>query len=722
MDRLDITGSFGDSPRPHRLIRRVSWVYGAAVLALVAVLAAAALPSSVLPQLHALALEAISGGLAAMVLAALLLALTSLIGTLLLTTARRRYAAAPPSLEASSRVRWSLSDPGFAARQGQGLVIPLGAILIWVTIRVLWPRTALTHDALAGNIGAAFVFAIAFVSLICERLLYAFPVAQLPEAPLLRRQLLLVTVLLALAGCVQFARSAQQTWVFWPELVLLCVPGLVALELTLRALARLFLPPPLPADARAVADSVLVTLLTGGPRAPATLLRTHFGLDFARSWALSFLSSAVLPALFGTALLCWGLSGLKLIDLSHRGVYERFGAPVAVYGPGLHLLLPWPLGRLRTVEYGAIHSVAIGVDSNPEGGSAPAPSALAQVSDVQLNAALQKVAEENQVSLAELPATFAVEGIDYAQYREQLRQQLAAAASAGNAGQQVEPTLEISAEAPPPPSQNRLWTTVHADQAHYLIASQGTGAQGFQSVDTEIYVLYRVALTDQAALQSVYTLNNPDALVRESASRLVLRYFNSRTLEEVLGARRENVAGMLRDELAGDIQSYHAGIDVVSVLIEEIHPPSGAAEAYHAVQAAEINASASISDELGRAQRTAGVAQQEAHELVAAANASATETKDVASAQAYRFTADQRAYEAGGRSFLLERLYTDFSAALKGKPMTIMDHRIAPENGPIIDLRPSARAAQGSSTGSASPPAAAATQSFQEEPAFSNAD
>ena len=31
-------------------------------------------------------------------------------------------------------------------------------------------------------------------------------------------------------------------------------------------------------------------------------------------------------------------------------------------------------------------------------------------------------------------------------------------------------------------------------------------------------------------------------------------------------------------------------IEIVSVLIEEIHPPAGAAEAYHAVQAAEINA------------------------------------------------------------------------------------------------------------------------------------
>ncbi len=38
---------------------------------------------------------------------------------------------------------------------------------------------------------------------------------------------------------------------------------------------------------------------------------------------------------------------------------------MGVLGPGLHVLLPWPLGRLRPVEYGTIHSVAIGVDQSP---------------------------------------------------------------------------------------------------------------------------------------------------------------------------------------------------------------------------------------------------------------------------------------------------------------------------------------------------------------------
>ena len=718
MDRLDISsGRPGESvlPRPHRLMRRLVWLYAVATVAVLVLLSAVALPESVLPQLRAVAQETAAGGLGALVLTSLLLALTALVGTLALTSARARYAAAPS--RADARMRWTLAEPGFAARQAQAIIAPLGALLIALAMRLLWPASAPAHNATAGNIAAAFVFAIAFVSLMAERTMSAFPEPQLPEAPMLRRLLLLVTVLLAAAGCVQLARGAQLSWAYWPAVVLLWVPALVTLELALRALARLFLPPPAPANARAVADSVVVGLLTGGPRAPGTLLRTHFGLDFARSWALGFLSSALLPALFGTALLCWALSGLKLIDLNHRGVYERFGAPVAVLGPGLHLLLPWPMGQLRLVEYGAIHSVAIGVDSGDS--TTPSARASAQISDAQVDAALAQVAEEQQVSLSQLPAALAAEGIDYLQYREQVRQQLADAMAGGQSAAAVEPSVPVSAEATPPLSLNRLWTTVHADQAHYLVASEGTGEQGFQSVSTEIYVLYRVGLSNQAALQSIYTVSNPDALIRESASRLVLRYFNSRTLEEVLGARRENIAGMLRQQLAADIASYHAGIDVVSVLIEEIHPPAGAAEAYHAVQAAEINANASIADELGRAKRTAGVAQQEAHELIAAASAQATETRDLANAQAYRFTADEHAYQKDGRSFLLERLYSNFTSALKGKPLTLMDHSLSAADGPIIDMRPSAAA---SAAPAVSLPSPAPASGIELEPAFTSAD
>jgi regulator of protease activity HflC (stomatin/prohibitin superfamily) len=598
-------------PGSYRLVLRLSWLYVTLVLPILLLLCVAVLPNGVLPNVHALAAEILAGGFAALVLPALLLALTALLATLLLTRARYRFSGTTPEA-----VSWWQFDPGAAARLGQAIVVSLGVTLIILCAALFWPRAASVASSASANVAAALGFVLAFIALISERTMSAFPAPQLPEAPSLRRLLLLSTLLLLLAACIELGRSAALAWVYWLAVVLIGIPCLVAAELAVRALARLFLPAPEAAAANAVTQSILASLFTGGPRAPGVLLRTHLGLDFARSWALSYLSAALLPALLATGLLCWILSGLKLIDLGQRGVYERFGAPVSVLGPGLHLLLPWPLGRLRPVEYGAIHSVAIGVDQAPESSEVP-----------------------------------------------------------------------VAAEASPPLSLNRLWESSHAGQANYLVPSPSTGQQGFQTVSTEISVLYRVGLSDAAALQSVYTVADPEELVKEAASRLVLRYFNSRTLEEVLGARRENIADALREQLAADLDFDQAGVDIVSVLIEEIHPPAGAAAAYHAVQAAEINASASISDETGRAKRVAGVAQQEAHLLIAAATAQADETLHSANAEAYRFNADRRAYADGGRAFLLERSYSDINEALKQTPLTIVDHRLSAAQAPFIDLR-----------------------------------
>jgi regulator of protease activity HflC (stomatin/prohibitin superfamily) len=668
-------------PRAHRLIRGLTWLYAGATLTVGVWLFLGMLPASVAP---AMAREWIVGGLGAVVLPTLLAALTGSLAALVLTGTRIQYAAAMEAQGTETRAeadagveaptpRFSLAglaglaavfatrgglstwdqriekffgaksraipyyhsikaNPGFAARQGQAFIVTTGAVLVWLAERWLLPAHASSTVKAAASVGIAGVggaFALAFVSLVAERFVKEFPEPQLPEAPTVRRLLLFTTFVLVAAACLEMGRSVGVTWVRWPVWVVAHLPVLVMLELALRALGRLFLPAPLPSAATAVTDSLLAALITGGPRAPVVLLRTHLGLDFSRNWAVVFLSKALLPAIFATGLLCWGLSGVKLINIDQRGVYERFGAPVAVFGPGLHMLLPWPFGRLRPVEYGAIHSVAIGVDQ-----SAP-----------------------------------------------------------------PEEGISVGAEAPPPLSLNRLWESSHPDQAHYLVPSLGTGPQGFQSVDTEIHVLYRVGLTDSAALQSVYAVADPESLIRDDASRLVLSFFNSRTLDEVIGARRENVAGELRDQLAADVDSQHAGIDIVSVLIEEIHPPVGAAAAYHAVQAAEINATASIFDEQAKAELTEGNAQQQAYQTTTAADAKAAETLHVADAAAYRFNADRRAFTAGGKAFLMEHYYSNLDEALSKIPVTIIDYRLNPADGPILDLRTPA-----ASTGAAAAP------------------
>ena len=650
MDRLELdTGNLGlGSGRAYRFVTRLVWLYGGFTALVAAALALSLLPFAALSALRMQALETIAGGMGGLILGALLIALTALCATQAVTAARHRYVVIEES-EAGARVRrfsFRRIGPGVAARQGQAIIVGLGAALTCFASWLLWPTGALPSATADPNLVGAIAVAIAFCSLVAERMIAAFPTPQMPEAPALRRILLVTTILLAAAGGLEICRSAGLLWVYWIVIALSVVPWIVSIELALRSFARMFLPPPQAAEATAVADSIFLGLVTGGPRAPGLLIREHLGLDFTRSWALQYLTSAALPAVFATALLCWGLSGLKLIDLSQRGIYERFGAPVAVLDPGIHLLLPWPIGVMRSVEFGTLHEVKVG---------------------------------------SRQPDTA---------------------------------VLHLDAEAVPPASTNHLWDVADPTEAEYLVASQsGGGAQGFQAVDAEIHVVYRTGLTDADAMAAVYGAADPGALVSESASRIAALYFASHTLETVMGAQRDALAEFLRASLAHDVAAYHAGIEIVSVHIESVHPPAGAAAAYHAVQAAVINADASISNERGRATRAAGVAQQEAHQMETAAQAAAEEKLQEAKGEAYQFAADRKANGEGTNSFVMERTFAALTAALTQVRLTIVDHRLTAAQAPIIDLRGGTNAAAPEATPTAGAAPAVAPSTAPPRPA-----
>ena len=622
--------------RAAQLVRRLVALYTVFATAIVLMLLVGLAPLKAGEKLKDLGVEVLTGGLGAVALIGVLLSLTALIAAALITDSRlwtRRREAALAAGELDPNPITLLTPvlrlgPGVLARLGQAVVLPLGLMVMALMARLLWPNTAGAPVAGAPNLVAAAVAALAFASLIAERMMYATPAGQAPEAPGLRRLLLLTTLILAIAAVAEVGRGAGLAWVVWIDRVLIIGATLIAAELAFRALARLFLPAPSADTAKAATDSIIAALLTGGPRAPAALIRTHLGLDFARSWALAYIRAAAFPAIAGTLLLCWMLSGVKLLDGDQRGVYERLGAPVAVIGPGLHILAPWPLGRLRPVEYGTIHSIAVGAE---------------QATDV---------------------------------------------------GER------IGADDMPQPGMNRLWDTSHPTEAEYLVGSQTGGQQGFQVVDAEIRVLYRTGLTDTAAWQSVYGSSDQVAVVKQEASRLATRYFSSHTLDEVMGGQRESLEESLRAQLAQAVTADHAGIEIVAVLIEAVHPPAGAAAAYHAVQAAEINADASVATATGHALRTAGEAQEEAQHLTDSAQAVAVEKIAAATGDAYQFNADRKAYHASPPAFLLERRDTDLTQALKGQHLIVVDSRLTSAQMPLIDMRaPVSGAAPSAATG-----------------------
>ncbi len=599
-----------------RLVRRLSGGCAAVLLLLGAV---GATP---------LGAEARSSGLAGVAAGAVLLALAGLLATLAMAWARSRLGRASPPL-APVRGRWARLLPrrpgqldaaerlARMARRPQGIIVPvLCAFTAWAVWR--WPATAgpLPHATLLG--GGAVV--LGFPLLVMERIVAAAPRARLPEAPALEALLFVPTAAIPLAGLLHILAGSGMAWAR-PAMALvglyLCV---VAAELTVRALANWFLPPPPLAAARAAVGSLAALLLRPGriPGGLAVPIRTHLGLDFSRSWALRYARAAALPMAACLGLAAWGLSGATLLGLDQRGIYERLGAPAAVWPPGAHLGLPWPFGRVRRVELGVVHSVALGG---------------------------------------------ALGGADAADMR-------------------------TSAEGPAPASADRLWDRAHPAEVSYLLASLDTsGGQSFQVVSVDLKVLFRTGLDDASALRAAYAVEAPEALVRAEAGRLLARVLAGKMLDDMLGERRETLAESLRAQLQAELDRLGSGVELVGAVIEAIHPPAAAAEAYHNVQAAEIIARTAVATERGRAQASAAAARQASTDLTSSARGAAAEVTGQADTALRVFTADQDAARAGGPAFLLERYLANLSTALAKSPLMIVDHRLHGADAPVIDLR-----------------------------------
>ena len=493
-----------------------------------------------------------------------------------------------------------------------------GGLLAGAIILGAWHRPSIPPGEPWLVVGG-LMLVLAFPVLVLERWYAGSSATALPQASglaALLRAVLLVQLGLGMA-LVLLGSGISAAAALIPGCAVLVV--VVAGEFVLRGIAALFVPPG-PAGARLAAKSSVAACIRLRRLRFASVnqaITRQWGIDLSRSWALGFAGRALGPMAVLMVLLAWGLTGLVALPLDQRAVYERLGRPVAVLGPGLHMLLPWPFGICRRVELGVMHELTLG------GQGVPGDVATA------------------------LP----------------------------------------KAEDPPPQAADRLWDRPHPGETTYLIASAATSGQGFQRVDVDLRLITRIGLSDEAALRSAYGVADPDTLVRATASRLLARYFASRTLTGVLGEDRQTFADAVRRGLQLDLDRLATGIEVVAVMVEAIHPPPAAASAWHNVQSAEIRARVAIADETGAAAKTASGARIAARRTTSAAQAGAAEAVAKARVDQTLFIADHAANAASPAAFQLERWLTRLKSALPRAQLLVLDHHLDGSEAPTLDLR-----------------------------------
>ncbi|WP_425928019.1 protease modulator HflK [Pseudomonas sp. NyZ201] len=493
------------------------------------------------------------------------------------------------------------------------------AVLALVMVASAW-RLDLPAPAAAGQLHwlAGGVLALAaFALVVAERHLASENPVVWPEAADLAAQIRwLVAVQVLSIACLLFT-GGERLWPVRLAVLTGLLPGALAMELILRALFSVFSPRRAGQEPRLLARSLVCGLLQWPPRPLAFLrheLHQRFGIDLRQVWAFDFMRRAALPVLALVAMVGWLLTGVTQIAMDNRGIYERFGNPVEVWQPGLHLGLPWPLGRVLVVDNGQVHELATSGDA-----------ALA------------------------------------------------------------DPLAD--AEGPAPAAANRLWDASHISENAQVIAGDGGGRQNFQIVNMDVRFIYRIGLDDRAALAATYHSTDVAMLLRTIANRVLVRDFASRSLDGVLGAERQALGQDIGAAVQADLDRLDSGVQVLVTSVEAIHPPAGAANAYHGVQAAQITAQALIARDRGKATEQSSQAWTKATGLDHQATSSAHETEARARIAELRFSAERSAWQQAGQAFVLEQ-YLDHLAKGLGKASSlIIDHRLGAAQAPTLDLR-----------------------------------
>lgn len=498
---------------------------------------------------------------------------------------------------------------------GPGLVM-MAAIVMFIVLAGWGSNYVALDDGRLRWIAVGVIAAAIFITLVTERHLAATSREAWPEAqaiaPVLR--LVMAVQCLSLPAFV-FPTLNTALLINLPAVLVL----LVALEFLLRGLFSLFMPPRAEeAEPVYLPKSQLAAQLVWPPRPLLFLqheIHQRFGIDLRQLWALTVLKRAFIPVMTIMAICGWLLTGFQQVATTQRGIYERFGKPVAVLPAGLHYGLPWPFGRVMLTENGQVHELAAGEE--PDTAAEPLTSAE------------------------------------------------------GNA----------------PQSADRLWDAIHSFDKAQIIASQSDDQQSLQIINSDVRFMWRIGLSDDAALAATYRSNDLPALIRSTASQVLVHQFSSMTLEQLLGEQRNLLASQINRAVQQKLNALHSGVELLSTVVEAIHPPAGAADAFHGVQAAQISAQALVSRERGHAADLAASAQIEATTRQNQAQMNAADAISTAQATAVRFAAQKQAAAQSGQVFIDELWFSQLRQTLGHSPLLIIDSRIGAGTPPTIDLR-----------------------------------
>jgi regulator of protease activity HflC (stomatin/prohibitin superfamily) len=211
-----------------------------------------------------------------------------------------------------------------------------------------------------------------------------------------------------------------------------------------------------------------------------------------------------------------------------------------------------------------------------------------------------------------------------------------------------------------------LWTVAHAKEDNFLVANRDKSAAQVSDTNEVKRTPPVSLLTGTMPVQYqitnlvLWAYHNEDSpsLLQDVASREIVRFLAGVDMNEVMSYGRGAAADMLQQRIQSAAEGYGLGAKIVSVGLQDLHPPVKVAGDYEKVIAATHTKRAKILGARADQIKTNALAEAQATNVINLAVAQRKRSEMGARSSAALFTNQIPAYQAAP-SVYLERAYLD---------------------------------------------------------------
>ena len=412
--------------------------------------------------------------------------------------------------------------------------------------------------------------------------------------------------------------------------VLLAVYLVLAAEMVLSFVVEFYRPRTLE-EFRPVFESRILALFTepgGVMRNFANMLDYQFGFKVSATWFYSFVERALFPLIVMWALLLWGATTMHEVAPNEIGLRSNFGKlcnPEKPLPPGIYFTMPWPFGKVDKFSCDTIYEVTIGHEDHGE------HEEEEEVEDDGHGHAKpekkKKTKDDNKVILWT------------AEHGE------------GNNNFLVAHREKSSAA----PKKKTADAQSNGNAAEVMQDDDGMG--DFYFVGLTMPIQYHIR--PEGVYKYVYGNVDSKVLIKNIGHMVVTRYLAGAPFYEVITYKRRDAEIAIKDMLQQECDKQDLGVEIISVNLVGIHPPTQVGAEFQNVFVAQEQCK-----KMDREAETAKIvlineAEAEAFDIKQKALAYKNKKTAVAKAEEEQFRKQLTAYRVNPRLFRL-RLFLDF--------------------------------------------------------------